>query len=168
MPRNSGVPRGGGGGLPEVAYALAVVLPTNPWRQVRNLSDTGSFVLDPALHYTGKLGSMACPVTTYALGANIVAFNNCSVNDLPVSTNAFGITMTIGVASLDGLNATRVDATVILPAGTSHGHIAVVDFNVTVTAGTDLVWNGATGKFSTTAGGVYGVVVSYDFEYATV
>jgi len=96
-----------------------------------------------------------------------VQFGGCGVDNLPASANAFQVTMIIAITSLDGLNAAFVLGTRVIPGGTDHGLLLVGDFNLTATAGVDLAWDATNGWFTTTAGGVYGVVVTYNYEYAS-
>jgi hypothetical protein len=111
----------------------------------------------------GAYGTVAVsngyPSTAYALGAAIVTFGGGQIQLSAASpTENYEFAVSVIIASADGLSVLVLAGSQTVPAtGLGPIDFAATDFDATVVAGTDLVWDSTTGTVISTAGGVYGV-----------
>lgn len=148
--------------VPAIAFEFQLAIPAGPYGAVGGLDAN---LVVPQEH--GKNSpivnvTMAAPATTYGAGAIVATYGACLADDIPDFADAYVLTVTYVVASLDGTEVASVTGTVTIPAGTATGSVAVSDLAHTATAGVDLVWDGTAGTLTTTAGGEFGILALFN------
>jgi hypothetical protein len=108
---------------------------------------------------------LVAPITTYAIGSVVDSFN-ADIAPIPDSTDPFAIQATITVCDATGTNS-------VVVAGTTTGaaHATFLDFDAATlaagaTVGADLSYDAATHEIKSAAGGAYGIVAEWVFNWS--
>lgn len=103
---------------------------------------------------------LTVPTWTYQSGVIFTGLD-AEIHGIPSSTDGFDFTVFVAVASLDGTNIVYLIASANVGPGVDSTVANLSDLNVgDGQLGSDLTWDPGTG-LSTTAGGAYGIVVTF-------
>lgn len=125
------------------------------------INTAGPYNFAKSTYFSVQLNDViTVPAYSYQPGPIMNGFDIAIVN-IPSSTDAFDLGVTVIVASLDGSNVIYLNALGNVGAETSTAEITLADLAVgDGQVGFDLTWDSEVG-LSTTAGGVYGIVATF-------
>lgn len=157
--------------VPATEWACNVAVMSGPYSGAlgsfgpTTLIATGNVSFDPAALTGVVAASASLPVTTYPAGS-VVGPGSVSIAGLPDSADAMALAVSLVVASQDGSNIATLQYSGSVPAHTADFTIEEGDYAFTQVAGTDLTWDVSSSSIVSAAGGVYGVVVTFNAAYS--
>lgn len=161
------LPESGGSALPDAIYLGQFETVSNAGQQ----QVAGSFQMttDGESNQGAATCNLVLPVTTYTAADEILYSVQAGLQQVPVSTSdgpAIGFQAV--VISEDGENWIQLEADTVGDTGDTVVSFDVTGISRTDGAGSDLVWDPDTdnGRITTTAGGKYGVIVTFFFSWA--
>jgi hypothetical protein len=103
--------------------------------------------------------AVTVPATTYTSAAEIVQIGAVTVTlSTPSLVDAYDIQVTVLVMSVDSTEVASVAASGSIARGSTTLTLATTDFTLSALTGSDIAYDSATVKITTTAGGVFGFV----------
>jgi hypothetical protein len=159
------------GGLPvadlgSLDYLLVVAVNYGPYANGGSLSVAGAAVQDQGPYSQAVQVAASLPATTYSGATSVVTVNGWYISNIPDLGADYDLVLNVVVASEDGTEVIRLAGTATVPAGTDSGTVLAADLTATAEAGTDLTYNASGGVVTTTAGGIFGVLINASGTWA--
>jgi hypothetical protein len=163
----SGGSGGGGGPSGTVVQNVTVYQDALPGFQSLYLAHQAVIPWDPASSALGtSFGVLTGVPMLYPASTDIAVFSAASVEfSAPIVLDAFDVAVTVYVTDTLGVNQMGIGGGGQIPIGASGLALSSADMTVVASAGADLSYNSGGGNIVTAAGGLYSVIVLWQFGW---